>query len=146
MLVDLFTPLQLNILQVLGSEASLSKGADRSLYSPSSACKGLYESALAMVNEKSRERFFSEGSQLNFVEESLDTPMAWVEKDIYCRREDKTNNSADRIVSVCLPCTSSPASEHPSSSAGRFSGAFYFKCPSLAWMVEWVLGGFAKFS
>jgi len=99
-----------------------------------------------MVSERARNAFLAEGLRLDFVEKRLDTPMTWAEKDIYFDHDVKSmRSSSERAVSVYLPCIYSPASGHPLSSGGRFYGAFYCKCPSLAWMVEWILGGFAKF-
>jgi hypothetical protein len=99
-----------------------------------------------MVSERARNAFLTEGLRLDFVEESSDTPMNWVETDIYFDQDVKSKrSSSERVVTVYLPCIYSPASDHPLSSGGRFYGAFYCKCPSLAWMVEWILGGFARF-
>lgn len=99
-----------------------------------------------MVSERARNAYLAEGLRLDFVEERLDIPMNWAEKEIYFDQDVKSKrSSSERVVSVYLPCIYSPTSDHPLSSDSRFYGAFYYKCPSLAWMVEWILGGFAKF-
>jgi hypothetical protein len=92
-----------------------------------------FEEALALLPPTTRERYARRGTFLRCVDLNEGRkPWNW------CPEVPQVEWNSSAEATLCLPEAKTALMSASGEDPSRFVGALYLKCPSLAWMMEWI--------